>query len=286
MFINQQFITMNCVKRLNHNIIFFFLSFAVLLSCAKEEKSSKEIARVNEVSLTEEELNSQLNEDANKAKFREEFIQQWIESEILYQAAVENGITKSSEFNSSKEKAEKEIAISLFIQKILQENASQISNDEITKYYDKYLEDFRLEDDAYKLNIGYFNNFDQAVKFRSILIDSDWKKVVNTFKGDLSLVLESQGKICYPYNFPSTVIAKTTKNLQPGEVSVVIETEPNQFAIVQLVDRLSKGTIPPMNVIEPKVKERLMIVKQKEFVRDYIDKLIEDYNVEIKRYEE
>lgn len=277
---------MNCVKRLNLNIIFFLLSFVVLLSCAKEEKSSKEIVRVNEVSLTEEELNNQLNENANHAKFREEFIQQWIESEVLYQSAVEDGITKTSQFNSLKDKAGKEIAISLYIQKMLEENASQISNDEIAKYYDKYVEDFRLEEDAYKLNVVYFNNFDQAVKFRSILIDSDWKKVVNTFKGDLSLVRESHGIICYPYNFPSTVIAKTTRNLQVGEVSVVIETEPNQFAIVQLIDRLLKGTIPPMNVIEPKVKERLIIVKQKEFVRDYINKLIEDYNVEIKRYEE
>ena len=71
--------------------------------------------------------------------------------------------------------------------------------------------------------------------------------------------------------------------MMPGEISVVIETEENKFAVMQLEEKFNKGIIPPFEVIKEKVKERYQVIKNKEFIQNYIEELISDYDVEIKR---
>jgi hypothetical protein len=53
-----------------------------------------------------------------------------------------------------------------------------------------------------------------------------------------------------------------------------------------VVDRLNKDDIPPFEVVQNLVRERYIIIKNKEVIRNYINQLIDDYDIEIKRYTE
>jgi len=66
----------------------------------------------------------------------------------------------------------------------------------------------------------------------------------------------------------------------------VMETEPGKFAVVQLIDRLNRDIIPPLSVVREEVKARSSVIKKREIIKKYIDKLIADHNLEIKRYSE
>jgi hypothetical protein len=79
---------------------------------------------------------------------------------------------------------------------------------------------------------------------------------------------------------------RSVNGLQVDEVSLVIETEPAKFGVVQLTEKLDKDMIPSYDDAKEEVKERLLIIKRKDFLRTYIDKLIADHNLEIKRYSE
>lgn len=275
----------NFMKHLNNKhylVILFFLIF--LSACSKKKELSREIVRINDAVLTEDDLQRALSEKSNNAKLREQFINEWIEKEVLYQKAVEEGITKEKEYNFIIERTKKELAGALLIKKILSENSTEPDEDELKMFYESLKEDFRLMDDLYRINKIYFNNFDDALKFRTTLIESDWNKTLNVFKNITSIIKYESGEFYYGYQLQPANLTKIVSFMNPGEVSIIIEIEPNHFAIVQLIEKIKKDEIPPFEVIKSRVKERYMVVKNKEFIQNYIKELVSDYDVEIKRY--
>lgn len=280
---------MNSLKHSKNNFTsaatFFVFSF-LMLGCSKEEKSDIYVAKVNESILTEEQVRLALSDERNKGKYRSEYIHDWIETEVLFQEALKNGTLDEKEFNAILERSKKQLAAAMLINKVLDENKIELTDDEVQKYFERDKEDFKLVDDAFRLNIVRFGNFDKAVKFRSILMETDWNKAINAYRGDQSILSNEAYRLLYQYQIHPLDLLRIVNNLQPGEVSIVLETEPMKFTVVQLVEKLNKGITPPLDAVKNEVIERLLVIKRKEFIRNYIDKLIADHNLEIKRYSE
>lgn len=262
------------------------ISILTFISCSDENKSSKHLVKVGESVLTEENLKNSLGEFQNQVKFREEFITDWIEKEVLFKEAKDNGILDSEEFNRILEKSKKELAAALIIRKYLDENKYEPTIDELKNFYDKYKQDFTFVEDNYKINRAYFKNSESAIRFRKLLIESDWKKTLNSFRGDESLIQEESFLLIPAHKFGTIAQYKVVSNLLPMEVSVVLQEEPSKFAIVQLIEKFDKGSLPAYEMITDIVKDRFMILKNKELVREYLNKLIDDHNIDIKRYTE
>lgn len=280
---------MNCVKRLSNPINFAViicigsLSFA---GCSKKETPDIYVAKVNDAVLTEEQIKSALSQDRNRGKYRSEFIHNWIENEILYQEAAKNGILEDKEFNSIVEQSKKEIAAAFFINKILAENKIEPTEDEMRKYYENNKEEFKLTDDLLRLNIINFSDFDKAVQFRNMAIETNWNSSLNKYRTESSILSNQAGQLLYKYQLQPLSLLRSLNGLQKDDVSLVIETEPSKFAVVQLTEKFNKDMIPSFDDAKEEVKERLTIIKRKDFLRLYIDKLITDHNLEIKRYSE
>ncbi len=280
---------MNCVTHLNlRNNFASFLCFIALAinGCSKSEKQGKYVAKVNDAVLTEEQVSSALNEEQNKGKYRSEYINNWIENQILLQEAEKAGILKDGKFNSILERSKQHLAAAMYIEKILDENKIEVSDDDISKYFEANKDEFKLPDDAYRMNIIYFSDFDKAVKFRQSLLESGWERTVNAFHDEKTILGIETSKLVYRYQVQPTALSRIINNLQPGEVSIVVETEPMKFAVVQVISELYKDTVPPLDDVKEEVSRRLIVEKRKEFVRNYIDKLITDHNLEIVRYSE
>ncbi len=277
---------MNCLKHSKSKYFILALLAFIFYQCSKEEKDTKGVVQVNRAVLTEKDLDSALSDRKNQGRYREEYIQNWIETEVLYQEAVKNGILDDKNYQSIIEQSKKRLAASMFLDRELSENKIDPTNDELLKYFEDYSQDFRLNNDAYEVNIAVFNNFDKAVKFRSILMESDWNKSINAFRSDPSLIRESENNIVNSSILSPVSLSKVVSNLEVNEISLVVETEPSKFSVVQLLDKFSKGVIPPFNAVRNEVKEQYLVLKRKDFIRNFIDKLVEDHNIEIKRYSE
>lgn len=267
--------------------IFFYLIFAFLLpGCSKEVKQDKYVAKVNDALLTEEFLDSALTNYRNQHKYRAEFINDWIENEVLYQEAVKEGITKEHEFNSIIEQSKKELATALFIQRLIAENKIDPSEEEIRSYFAEKKEDFKLIDDVYKLNLIKFNNFDKAIQFRNRLIETRWENALNAFRNEQSIIDSKSNVYFYKYQLQPLLLLRLVDNLQPLEVSVIFETEQMSFAVVQLLEKIEKDSDPPFEFVKEEAQMKLIILKKKEFIRNYINKLVSNHNLEIVRYSE
>lgn len=270
---------------LRSKIIFVFLVL-IVFSCSKEEKKSKEIVRVKDAVLTEDELQNALSEFSNYGKHREEYINEWIEQQILYQEAVNEGIIYERDFNAILERSKKKLASALLIEKVIKENEYVPGDDELKSYFEEFKDDFKLDSDSYRLNIAYFNNAEKAVQFRSVLIESDWNRALTAYRMEKNLVGAVSSELFTDYQLQPVNLQKAVSALLPGEISIVLETEPMKFVVVQLLEKLGKGFTPQFENVTDKVKDRFMIIRDKNFIRKYINKLIEDHNIEIKRYNE
>lgn len=256
------------------------------IRCTEEEKPVKNLVKVGDSVLTEEDLNSALGEYHNQSKYRDEYIINWIEREVLFKEAGNSGILDDKQFNTIIDRSRKELAAAILINKYLEENKYEPAAEELKKFYEQYKEDFILPDDAYKINRAYFGSKENAIRFRSILIESDWKKAINAFRGDGSLLNNESDNSIYAYQLQPATLPKILDNLLPGEISIVHQVEPMSFVIVQLIEKYDRGSIPAFEIIQEKIKNRLIILKNKEAIKNYVNKLIDDYNIEIKRYNE
>lgn len=278
---------MNYLKRskISYYILTVFL-LAIIIACSDREKKSNVIVKVNDSELTEDAMAALLVNSGSSNKSREEIINDWIEREILYQEAVKKGITQTEQYQNTLAKSRKELAIGLFIQDMLENSKVEITEEEILDFYEKYKDDFVLIDDAFTFNIIYFSSFDTAVKFRNLLLDSDWNKAMISFRGDPNLAQAFSNRFSYKYNLTPVSLRRVLTILQPLETSTVFQVEENKYCVIQLIQKLDKDSYPKPEIIKEEIKERVQLNKNREYLKKYINNLIEDHNLVLERYSE
>ncbi len=275
---------MNFLKHLNKIEIFTFFVFAsiILSGCGKEKVKKDFVARVNNSYLTKEQLSSLMAGYSGKNFYREEVIRNWINQELLYQEAVKNGILKERNFISLLDNSKKELAISLFLEKHFNDEKPSYDSKEVEDYYSQHQNDFAVFYNTYYLNIADFNDENKAIKFRTLLFDSDWEKALNVFKADSSINNVRYEVLLNDYQIQPVSIQRIVSQLNPQEVSIVINYQPGHYVVVQKLQTFNKGTVPPYNVIKSEVEKRFVAKMKNDFLQSYIKDIYTNNDIEVK----
>ncbi|MDF1611045.1 peptidylprolyl isomerase [Stygiobacter electus] len=276
---------MKSLKKLSKINLFIILIILIITSCSKEEQKDKNVIKINDSYLTEEDLKSMLNDQLNRTKLKEELINEWIEDEVLYNEAKKEGILEEKDFQKIMNKSQKKLAIAFLINKIVEDQDFQIKDDEIKKFYDENKNEFKLIDDLYHFKSATFYNYDDAIKFREKLMESNLTISENLLKAQKINYSISENYL-YKNEVQPIQLLRILNLLEKDEVSLVIETDDGNFIVVQLIEKLSKNEIPQLDFVYKDVKEKLLLVKQKEFVHNYIKELISEHKLEIERFDE
>jgi len=250
--------------------------------CEKEQPKKDYVARVNDRYMTKEEFNYLIDSSSTKNMFKNELIRNWINKEVLYQKALKEGITNEKEFNRLMENAKKELAVALLLEKIYSENVTMPDIQQIDTYFSEHKNEFRLFYDAFVINLITFSNEDKAIKYRATLLESDWKKASNVFNGDSSILNNETTNLVYEYELQSAALSRTIKELNPGEVSIVFYSQPGAYSVAQLVQRVEKNSIPPLEYIRPLVEKRIIAEKKEELYKNYLNELYSNNDIEVK----
>lgn len=276
---------MNLKKLSKNSLLVPFLISLIFLSCSKEEKNEKNIAKVNDAVLTEDMLNSMMNDSKNKAKLKDEIINQWIEDEVLFQEAEREGITNEKEFQKILERSKKNLAISFLIKKYLDKNEIQIKDEELKKYYDENKNEFVLNDELYYLRIAKFENYESAIEFRKKLIETNWN-IANNYIKTKTDKFQTKEDLIYKKDLQPIQVVRIVNTMEINEISSIIDISNNEFIIINLMNKYSENTIPPFEAVKNLVKEKLTILKQKELIHNYLTELLSEHNLEIERFSE
>lgn len=276
---------MNCEAHLNKTLtkILFLFGVLVFAACSKEQKKDDFVARVNESYLTREDFAS-LADTANlNSAQKEQLIKNWIYQEVLFQAADKEGITTREDYLNIVNKSSNELAAAMLIDDYVSKEKINYSDEDLIDYYESNKNYFRLNTDAYLINKVTFNNEDNAIKFRSLALDSEWKKAVSAFVNDSSLIINTESDLVEESNIYPVQLSRIIKDFYPGEISIVITNKPGYYSIVQLLNKLGKESVPPFEIIKTKVEKRFLAEKKKELVEEYLKNLYSQNEIEIKK---
>lgn len=273
-------------KQLNRGkckALLLLISFAFLISCDKRKEPDEYEAVVGSEILTKSDVDNALSSDKYSKLYREEYISRWVETELLYQEALNEDIISDSIFNSIISNSRKELASALLIERYLNENIAEATQSELENYFKQNSEEFLLMDDGFLINTVAFSNEEKAIHFRSIVLDSDWKKALSVFKGDASLIDYQNEVFKYKHDITPTELFRVLNRLSSGEVSIVIETEPNIYRVVKLTKRMTKGEIPEFVHVKKLVAQRYYISKRNELLGKYLQELFTKYDASIRK---
>ncbi len=235
------------------------LSLIILLTgCSKEEKQKDYLAKVNDSYLTREELASLVDTTDLGAPEKNAIIKDWVYNELLFQKALEKGITDDDNFNNILQNSYKKLAIALLIQEIYNDIEIEYKSSDLQEYYEKNQNYFTRPFETYLINLARFKDELTAIRFREVAIESNWEKATQFFEKNNSVIFEEIGKLKEINEIYPVEVADAVKYLLPDEVSIVIRDKQMAYNVVQLKRKYNAFETLPFNIVEQEVEKRFI----------------------------
>lgn len=272
---------MSFIRHLKKNrISSIVLALILLAGCEQESKKTDYIARVNDAYLTAQDLASIIDTNASNTFYRNEAIRNWINRELLYQQAVKEGILQEDNYKRVIYNSAKELAGSILLDHYGKNVNINLDSRELAKYYEDNRDDFKIENDAYLINIIHFNNEERAIEFRSFLLESDWQKAINVFHSDSTIIDFSNSLLREEDIYPAALL-RIVKRLYPNEISIVITEHPGYYTVAQVLGKYPKDSVLPFDIVKKGVTKRYLAEKRKTLIENYIKELYSDNEIEV-----
>lgn len=279
---NRLFIIQNLKKHLwNRNNLYIVFFTAVVIGCGKETDKKDYVARVNDSFLTKNDLEEISDTSFGNNFYRNEIIRNWIDEELLYQQAVNEGIIDDEEFIKIINNSRRELAGVLLLRQVSDQYEFDYDDDDLEKFYQLYNEEFKITGDAYLLNIVEFSKEEDAIDFRNSVLQDEWQKVIESDK--FKDVLKKQDNVLVNENEIYPLFTRDIlQELYPREISIVINSDTTNYEIIQVLEKYPDGTIPPFELIKGKVEKRFVSLEKRKFINEYIKKLYAENEIEVK----
>lgn len=264
-----------------NKISLVLIAAAILTGCGKEQLKTKYVARVNDAYLTKKELASLIDTTSVNTLHKSEVIRNWINREILFQKAKKEGILQQDNYKGLIKNSGKELAGVLLLDSYISSVTINFEQRDLINYFEENSNDFKLRDKTYLLNIIHFSNEDRAVEFRSLVIDSDWKKAMNVFYGDSAIISLESKLLLREQDVYSIKVLRVVKRLHPLEISIVISEREGYYTVVQVLKKYLEGSLPSFALIKQDVERRFIAEKRKELMENYMKDLYSRNEIEV-----
>jgi peptidyl-prolyl cis-trans isomerase C len=270
----------------------FVLLLMALFACQKKEagqpaQTGPFLAKVGNVAITQADYDREfaaLPDYAQQmfkgAEGKENFLNEIIKKEILYQEALNKGLEKSPEFKQKVEDFKKLTLISELINQEIMSKA-KVSEQEVKDYYNKHKEDFatttqirashilvKTEDEANKV----LERLKKGEKFETLARELSLDKASAKHGGDLGFF--GRGQMVPEFE-------RAAASLKVGQISEPVKTQFG-YHIIKVTGRKT-GPILPFDRVKEVIAQKLAGEKQKEAFDKYIDEIRKNYTVTINK---
>jgi len=254
----------------------------MVVSCFRSDKDKTPvIARVGHAQLKLSDIKSNFpdNSPVQISKVQlEQFVQNWIESELIYQEAIKEGYLSRPDIKKYLKKVEKEYVVSAFIDQYVDEPVS-VMEEEIQKYYDENKENFVRQENLYRVRMILVQTYKEAKALRSrILAGEDFSELARLHSLDKSK--DNGGDLGWiSLKNVSPALAKAIPSLSIGRFSKPIKSEVG-YHLLQVLNIRKKGEVQALDEVRDKIEMRLLIAKKQERYRNLISLLKEKTEIE------
>jgi len=255
----------------------------LLISCGTKHQDQQDVvAQVNAAIMT----NSQLEEaiaitatDEIKMALKRKLMEKWIEDEIFYQAALEEGMTLSSYEETLVKNYHKKLLIEKYLAKYLNKNY-RVLDQEIEDYYSAHRQEF-VWDEEYVNIVHLVLDSDERVIRNEIRTSKDLNEVITkNFFDQKSTSERPIGNLGYVRltDLPSR-LASRIKNIKTGIISGPIKTDIG-YHYVQLLDLQREGDMKDLDIVRDEIIHRLQIQKRQAEIENLMRKLRKNFSIQ------
>lgn len=247
------------------HLLFLFIITIYLFSCRSEDKNKADVvAQVNMAQITNSELESSLSPSISievKQALKRKLMEKWIEEEIFYQAALEDGISLSED----EERMVKDYARHLIIQRYLGEKINRnyrILDQEIEDYYNKHREEFKWDSDYAQIIHLVMENEDKTINNEIRKSKNLTDVIKNNFFDQQSTDTRPIGDLGYIRldELPSR-LERSIRRMKTGNIGGPIKTELGNH-YVQLLDFQKSGSQKDLDVVREEIIFNLKLQKR------------------------
>lgn len=236
----------------------FALAALVLLgACSSKAEPLVVIAQVSDATLTIEDLRSQVPDQVlNGAGQQEllEYVNQWMRSELLYQAAKDMGYGSDGRVERRVKKTRRDIIIDVFLEDEL-DMRPFISDREISSYYQNNQTTFTRAEAEIQADILWFEDAQHAAMARVALNEGRTFSEVaaDSAFGIVATNLESQylSRIELGDGLGDAVFG-----VREGTLSRPVQVDDN-YVLIQVVDQQEAGSVRSMAEVRDEIVMRL-----------------------------
>lgn len=257
----------------------------LLFSCASPEQDF--IVKVGHAVLTQAMLDSALKGDIRTQDgVRKNYIQNWINTESVYQKALKEGFDKDPAFQRQAELLRRELLIQSFLESELDKSVT-LTPKETEDYYAQNKNSFIYPEDH--VRVQYFLTKDKlrskktAAEFLSMsrIRKKDFLELVSQASADSDIIGTTE---FLPRNqFEEKVAKQIFMKSATDEIIGPIVTKDNYYSFWYVAEIRPKGAFIPYGEATAEIEARLKVNKRKTKTEELIAKIRQEMTIEYRK---
>jgi len=257
------------------------LSLVVAMGCKKQAVEGTVIAKVNDATFTLEDLNEQIPPYVTvPADRKQAFIDEWINTELVYEASKSKGIDKDEKVQKKLKLLEKQFLANELLSRHL-EGKGEVSDFEVKEYFEEHNRDFNSQ---IKIAHILLATEDEAKKtLEKLKSGEDFINLARTFSHD-SITATNGGLLPRYFRFGEMLdtpefeaAAFGIKDV--GGISDIVKTDYG-YHIIKLIDRKPTKEKVTFVDVSAQIKQYLAAKKQKKVMNTWLDSLKTSASIE------
>lgn len=241
------------------------------LGCRSKSQNAQIAAKAGNAVLTREELQKRMTLEGLPLNRENEFIENWINEELLVQEAQRQGIEKTDELKWEIEKVEKQYLINQLIEKTFAEKI-RITDSNVSDFYEKNKTIFEAdEDEVHLLQIMTKNMADAEMTLQEIKAGKPFEQAardrsIDPFRdkgGDMGFV----GR-----NDVIPELSRIAFSLPEGSLSSILKSNQG-YHILKIMKKHLKGETRDLQEVRDEITQRLRVDKERAVYYDLLYQL-------------
>ncbi|OGS33800.1 MAG: hypothetical protein A2293_12070 [Elusimicrobia bacterium RIFOXYB2_FULL_49_7] len=238
------------------------------------------VARVGKAVLTVEDIHKRIPpEYSDFITYQQnvDYVKRWIDTEILYQAALARKIDREPDIRTRISKMQRDLLVSEMISRLSSQNAD-IADRDVESYYQDHVDKFtRKETEVQYIHINV-RTLAEAWKIRSQVTADNFLDLAKQYS--LDPIPSTSGLPFLTRNEIMPELADIIFDIKAGGTTPPIKT-PFGHYIVKIIDKKTPGTIKPLESVREEIIGRLSSQTRKQRLDELIGTMRQDMQVEL-----
>ncbi len=262
----------------------------LLAGCMEETPTPDYVARVEDQYLFEEDLErimDNLAETGDPLEMREQIVNQWLSTELLYREALRRGLAEDPEVQRRLDESERSVLVNALVESFYRNNTAAPPAEEMRAYFEQHKEQLRLREPFVRIRYLRAATAEEARQARQALLnapaaerDSIWgARTAALATGPSAPDTLSDPRISAYDHYPESrlfgnqpLLRQALANLDDERTAAIIESD-SAWHVLQMAQRIPTGSIPEQEWIQSELARQIMLQSRKQLYARLVQRL-------------